>query len=118
MYGGITLLTMLIRDPAYMANPIRQNLWRAGHAHAGVLLVLALVALRYADDANLSDLFKQIARSFVPLAAILMPAGFFLSILSPTATAPNGLIVLTYVGAVVLAIGVMTLGVGLLRSGR
>ena len=115
MYGGVTLLTMLIRDPAYIANPLRQNLWRAGHAHAGVLLVLALVCLRYVDEANLSELMKAIARSFVPLAAILMPAGFFLSIVSPRATAPNSLIVLTYVGAVVLAIGVVTLGIGLVK---
>jgi len=53
MQGGLTLLTMLIRDPQYMANPLRQNLWRAGHAHAGVLFVLAFVCLRYADEANL-----------------------------------------------------------------
>src|SRR5712664_536748 len=77
MYGGVTLLNLLIRDPTYMANPLRQNLWRAGHAHAGVLLVLALVGLRYLDEANLPARLKMIARSFIPLAAILMPAGFF-----------------------------------------
>ena len=115
MYGGVSLLTMLIRDPAYMANPLRQNLWRAGHAHAGVLLVLALVCLRYVDEANLSDGMRRVARSSVPAAAILMPAGLFLSMVSPRATAPNGLIALTFVGAAVLAIGVIVLGVGLIR---
>ena len=118
MYGGVTLLMMLTGDPRYMANPLRQNLWRAGHAHAGVLLVLALVGLRYVDEANLSGRWKPIARSFIPLAAVLMPAGFFLSMASPAATAPNSLIALTYVGAAVLAIGVVTLGVGLLRPER
>ena len=44
IYGGTSLLMLLIGDPAYVANPLRQNLWRAGHAHAGVLLILALVA--------------------------------------------------------------------------
>jgi hypothetical protein len=53
MIGGVTLLTLLIADPAYVANPLRQDLWRAGHAHAGVLLVLSLVALRYVDEPNL-----------------------------------------------------------------
>ena len=115
MYGGVTLLTMLIRDPRYMANPVRQNLWRAGHAHAGVLLVLALISLRYVDDAHLSERSKAVARSFIPLAAILMPSGFFLSMASPSATGPSAVIALTYLGAVVLAIGVATLGVGLLR---
>jgi organic hydroperoxide reductase OsmC/OhrA len=37
MYGGATLLTMLTSDPRYIANPLRQDLWRAGHAHAGVV---------------------------------------------------------------------------------
>ena len=44
-----------------------------------------------------------------------MPAGFFLSMVNPGATAPNSLIALTYVDAAVLAVGVVTLGVGLLR---
>jgi hypothetical protein len=116
MYGGVTLLTMLIHDPRYMANPLRQNLWRAGHAHAGVLLVLSLVSLRWVDEANLSASLRGVARGFIPMAAILMPAGFFLSMISPTADGPNALIGLTYVGGVVLAIGVVTLGIGLLRG--
>lgn len=118
MYGGVTLLTMLISDPAYAANPLRQDLWRAGHAHAGVLLVLALVALRYVDEANLGRASKAVARMAIPIAAILMPAGFFLSVLSPDAERPNALIALTYVGAIVLATGVVVLGIGLLRAGE
>jgi len=42
MYGDVTLLNLLVGEPRYMANPLRQNLWRAGHAHAGVLLALAV----------------------------------------------------------------------------
>ena len=54
-------------------------------------------------------------RISIPVAAILVPAGFFFSVVSPDATAPNNLINLVYVGATVLAIGVFTLGVGLIR---
>jgi high-affinity Fe2+/Pb2+ permease len=54
-------------------------------------------------------------RGSIPVAAILVPAAFFLSVLSPNATAPNGLIYLAYVGAVLLALGVLVLGVGLVR---
>jgi hypothetical protein len=44
MYGGLTLLGMVTGNtPGYSDNPLRQNLWRAGHAHAGVYLVLSLV---------------------------------------------------------------------------
>jgi hypothetical protein len=53
IYGGISLLLFLIgKGPGYLDNPIRQNLFRAGHAYAGVLLVLSLVALRYVDEAG------------------------------------------------------------------
>jgi len=115
MYGGWTLLQMLIHDPAYMGNALRQNLWRAGHAHAGVLLILSLVSLLYVDQANLSPGWKAIARPAIPLAAILMPAGFFLSMIRPSDTAPSELIYLTYAGIVPLALGVILLGIGLVR---
>ena len=36
--------------------------------------------------------------------------------LPPTATQPGGAVALIYVGAVILALSVVTLGVGLLRS--
>jgi hypothetical protein len=115
MIGGVSLLTLLIEDPAYRDNDLRQDLWRAGHAHAGVLLVLSLVALRYVDEASLSLRAKAFVRAAIPSAAILMPAAFFLSVLSPTAQQPNGLISLAYVGGALLAAGVLTLGIGLLR---
>lgn len=55
-------------------------------------------------------------RWLLPSAAILLPVAFFLSVLSPNATEPNALIYLAYVGAVALATGLVTLGVGLLRT--
>jgi len=115
MYGGLSILSLLIDDPAYMKNPLRQDLWPAGHAHAGVWLILALVALRYVDEANLSAAMNRLVRISIPVAAILVPAGFVFSVVSPDATAPNSLINLVYVGAAVLAIGVLLLGVGLIR---
>jgi len=42
-------------------------------------------------------------------------AGGILLMLSTDATAPNALIYLAYVGAVVLAAGVLVLGIGLVR---
>jgi hypothetical protein len=115
MFGGVSILSILIGDPTYMKNPLRQDLWRAGHAHAGVWLVLALVALRYVDEANLSNVMKWLVRGSIPIATILVPAAFFLSVLSPDATSPNRLIYLAYVGAVLLGAGVLVLGIGLVR---
>ena len=119
MFGGLTLLIFLTRGvPGYNDNPLRHDLWRAGHAHAGVYLVLSLVMLRYVDEALLSPFWRWIARVGVPIAAILIPAAFFLSVVSPDAKAPNGLIDLAYVGAIFLAAAVLTLGVGLIRAAR
>ncbi len=115
MYGGVSILTLLIGTPEYMANQLRQDLWRAGHAHAGVFLILSLVALRYVDEATLSPGAKLFVRAALPSAAILMPFAFFFSVLRADATEPNALIRIAYAGAVVLAAGVLTLGVGLLR---
>lgn len=116
--GGVSLLRLLIDDPAYQANPLRQDLWRAGHAHAGVLLVLSLVALRYVDETSLGTRAREVARHAIPLAAILLPVAFFLSVLDPDATEPNPLINLAYLGAVSLTVGLLTLGVGLIRQAR
>jgi hypothetical protein len=115
MFGGVSVLSLLIGDPKYMENPLRQDLWRAGHAHAGVWLMLALVALRYVDEAELSNAMKWLVRGSFPIAAILVPAAFFLSVISPDVRAPNGLIYLAYLGAVVLAVGALVLGIGLVR---
>lgn len=113
--GGASLLSLIVgATPSYLANPVRQDLFRAGHAHAGILLVLSLLVLRYVEEASLSGRWRRFARLSVPVAAILMPAGFFLSIAAPTATRPNALIGLTYLGGLVLATGLFTLGVGLL----
>jgi drug/metabolite transporter superfamily protein YnfA len=117
MFGGLTLLSALTKNvPGYNDNPLRHDLWRAGHAHAGVYLILSLVMLRYVDETRLSPFWKWLARTGAPIAAILIPAAFFLSVVSPTATRPNGLMNLAYVGAVFLASAVVTLGVGLIRA--
>jgi hypothetical protein len=116
IYGGASLLSFLINDPAYQQNALRQDLFRAGHAHAGVLLVLSLICLRYVDEANISRKWKAIVRNFIPTSAILLPVAFFFSVLSPGATEPNNLIYIAYVGAVMLAFGLVVLGIGLLRK--
>ena len=114
--GGVSVLSLLIGDPGYRDNPLRQDLWRAGHAHAGVLLVLSLVALRYVDETRLSERVRWFVRLAFPTAAVLLPVAFFLSVLMPQDQEPNAVIHLAYVGAVILVAGLLTLGIGLLRA--
>jgi hypothetical protein len=115
--GGLALLAMLTRrDPGYLENPLRQGMFRAGHAHAGVWLVLALVAMLYVDRAGLSNGLAWLVRTAFAVAPILMPLGFFLSVTSPRAARPNGMIALVYAGGAVLAVGAVILGIGLLTA--
>ncbi|CAN5455124.1 hypothetical protein BH24DEI1_BH24DEI1_17820 [soil metagenome] len=117
-FGGASLLWMIrSRLPGYLDNPLRQALFRAGHAHAGVLVMLALVGLLYVDGAALAPAAKRLVRSSLAFAPILVSAGFFLSVASPRATRPGKLIGLVYLGFALLTVGTVTLGVGMLRAG-
>jgi hypothetical protein len=81
-----------------------------------VFLLLGLVAQILVDATTLTGVAEWVARAFVPLAALLLPGGFFLSAARPGATEPNRLVLLVPAGAVVLAIGLLTLAVGLLTA--
>jgi hypothetical protein len=81
-----------------------------------VLLLLSLVALLLVDQADLGDGWKQVVRTTIPAAALLLPIAFFLSIARPEAERPSRLVNLAYVGAISLSVGMLTLGIGLLRA--
>jgi len=115
MYGGLTLLGILTRNAAGLApaglelTDTQWALFRAGHAHAGVWVLLSLVLQVLLDSATLGTGLKWLARISAPVAAVAVSAGFF-----GTAFVP-GLRVLLYVGGVSLAVAVLLTGVGLLR---
>jgi hypothetical protein len=117
VFGGASLLWHWItRRTSYYDHPLRRSMWRAGHAHAGVLLLLSLVAIQLADHAQLGDGWKQLVRTAIPAAAVLLPIAFFLSIARPDAERPTRLVNLAYLGAITLSVGMVTLGIGLLRA--
>ena len=116
-YGGYFLLTSLTnKSSGYMENPLRQNLFRAGHAHAGVIVLLSLICQMLADSATLPISLLWFVRVGVPSAAVLISAGFFFSVLPPTTSQPNGAVSLIYLGAIVLAVSVVSLGIGLVKA--
>ena len=86
-YGGFFLFR--IARGQQPVTPFQQAFFRAGHAHVGVLVILSIVGLILADAANLSDPSGFFARNGVGVAAILMPAGFFLSASGRDVKAPN-----------------------------
>ncbi|WP_198295470.1 hypothetical protein [Diaminobutyricimonas sp. LJ205] len=114
--SGGYFLTRVVRGHVE-ANLLQRNFFRAGHAHAAVLLVLSVAILAVIDYAPLADGWLWAARSLVPIAAILMPAGFFLSVLGKDPEKPNGLIALLWVGVASLTVGLIIAGVGLVLAG-
>jgi hypothetical protein len=96
------------------ATPFQMAFFRAGHAHAGVLVILALVGQILLSASHVNGLLAALAGNGIWAAAILMSAGFFLSAAGRGATRPNGFIVVLYLGAASLAVGVVSLGLGLL----
>ena len=110
--GGLYLVR-LVRGKEEVT-PFQMSFARAGHAHAGVLLVLALVCQPYVDASDLDGALGWLARIGVAGAALLMPGGFFFSSMGKGRTEPNGLIVMVFLGAALLAISLTSLGLGLL----
>jgi hypothetical protein len=114
-FGG-WFMTRIVRGAVPMTD-FQKNFARAGHAHAGVLITLGLVGLVLADATSLDGVVGWLARLGIPVAAALMSAGFFFSSMGRgEVTRPNRLIVLLWLGALSLAVGVVSLGLGLLLA--
>jgi hypothetical protein len=115
-FGG-WFMTRVVTGHVPMTD-FQKSFARAGHAHAGVLVTLGLVTLLLADAADLQGALGWLARLGVPAAAALVSAGFFFSSMGKgEVTKPNRLIWLLWLGALSLAVGVVTLGLGLLTAG-
>jgi len=114
--SGGYFLTRVVRGHA-PANRLQMSFFRAGHAHAAVLLVLSIAILAVISYAALDGFWMWLARTGVPIAAILMPAGFFLSVTGKDPQRPNRLIVLLWLGVVSLTAALITAGIGLIAGG-
>jgi hypothetical protein len=96
------------------ATDFQKSFFRAGHAHAGVLVTLGLVSLLLSDATHLGGFWHWLAGTGVLVGAILLPGGFFFSAIGDGRTSPNRWAVLFPLGIVAIAAGVVTLAVGLL----
>lgn len=116
MYGGITLLGILTQGVAGSApgglalDETQWALWRAGHAHAGVWVILSLVMQVLIDSTRLSALLRWLARISAPAAAVIVSGGFFGVTFFPEFRW------LLYFGGLSLFVALGLTGVGLLRN--
>lgn len=114
IYGGLTILGVLTGGAAGLKppqlTPLQQSLFRAGHAHAGVLVILSLVLQLALDSARLDPGWRWAARIAAPAAAVLVSGGFFGLAFLPS------LRLLLYTGAALMALAAVATGIGLLRA--
>ena len=109
MFGGFSLLWLLPRD---RLSAEQVSSFRAGHAHAGVLLILTLVVVDLADRAGASESTLWMTAAALFIFALAQSGGFFIAL----GNRRLGRIVTT-VGAAGLAIAVATAAVWLLSRG-
>jgi hypothetical protein len=114
-FGGTFLLSVLSGKHSEVTD-FQRSMFRAGHAHAGVLVILALVALVFTDQAGLSAPVGLAVRIGFAVAPILVSGGFFGAAIGKGGTRPGGLIGLLWIGVFVLGASLITLGIGLIRS--
>lgn len=115
-YGGYFLLTVLSGTANMPLTDFQKNMFRAGHAHAGVLVILSLIMQMLIDYSNLSAGMQLFLRITFPLAAILVSGGFFAAAIGNQLTKPNDNIWILYAGIFVLAASVIILGIALIRN--
>lgn len=114
MSGGTFLLRIATRGLGF--NGLQKTFFRAGHAHAGVLVLLGLVSLLLTSAVG-AALAWQWASVGVLASAILIPGGFFLSVLGRDPQRPGRAIALLWAGAVVLAASLLAVGIGVIVAG-
>jgi hypothetical protein len=91
-------------------SPSQVAFYRAGHAHAGVLTLLALFLQIALDFAAIPPTLVWPARVGAVAAALLVSGGFF------AVAHVRALRGLLYVGAVLVAATTLTVGIGLIRA--
>lgn len=113
-YGGTFMLRVVTGRQG--ANDLQKSFFRAGHAHAGVLVMLGLLTLLLLDAARVTGWAHGSAIGILA-AAILIPAGFFLSVIGRDPQRPSGVIALVWVGFAVLTVSVVVAGIALIVAG-
>ena len=115
VYGGLTVLGIVTGGrfgapgPTNLS-PSQVSLYRAGHAHAGVLMLLSLFIQLAMDYASLPQTLIWPVRFAALAAALLVSGGFFAIAHLP------GLRFLLYTGATLVILTTLVAGIGLLRA--
>ncbi|MEV4109095.1 hypothetical protein [Nonomuraea sp. NPDC049695] len=114
-FGGHALLRFVTTDREKLGE-FRERFFRAGHAHAGVMLVLSLVYFLYLPRAGFSDGLEWLAGGVLLAGVLAQSGGFFLHVAVGEQGARSPGTMLTRGGALLLAIALIALAVGLVGA--
>ena len=111
-FGGQFLLSILRRQAGTEKITVEQaDYFRAGHAHAGVLVTLAILGQLVLDQSRMGEGWVWTLRIGLVVAPLLISGGFFGGAPRTVGGPATPLIRLVPIGAVLF--GITTLGVGI-----
>jgi hypothetical protein len=113
-FGGWALLGFLTGSGRL--SEFQEQFFRAGHAHAGVLLVLSLVYFLYLGQTALPTRAQWVAGGLLLTGILAQSGGFFLHLALGEEGRSSAGTLLTRAGAVGIGAALVLLAVGLLRS--
>jgi hypothetical protein len=116
-FGGSFLLTILKRQVGTEnITSVQREYFKAGHAHAGVLVTIAIVGQLVLDYSRFQDWAVWLLRIGLFISPILISAGFFGGAPRTADAKPGSLVKLISVGAIIFGISTLGLGISLLVS--
>jgi hypothetical protein len=114
MYGGYSLLSLVNRGN--VLTPFQITWFRAGHAHAGVLLVMSLLYYTFLDKTALSPVVKHTACATLVVGILAQSGGFFIHMLKGQPNQASVGTTVTVIGAVLLVCAIAVLVYGLITT--
>jgi hypothetical protein len=113
MYGGYSLLRLI--NQGNVLTPVQVSLFRAGHAHAGVLLLMSLLYYVFMSKTVLPAALKHAACATLVVGILAQSGGFFVQMIPKRASLGAAM---TVAGAVLLVCAIAVLVYGLCTMWR
>ena len=111
MFGGFSLLRLLTKGRTL--TPFQVTCFRAGHAHAGVLLLMSLLYFQYLAETTYSQNSMLAFCVMLVVGILAQSGGFFLHMMLGREGERSLGTLLTFFGAALLAVATLALAFGL-----
>lgn len=114
-FGGYFLLSILKKQSGTeKISSVQREYFKAGHAHAGILVVLAIIGQLVLDSSRFDDWATWVLRIGLFVSPLLISAGFFGGAPRTPEGEPAALVKLIPLGAIILSLSTLGVGISLL----